>query len=146
MLSLRARVDLGVMAIKGYFTFPKDPVSADWAIPVPNCKSLHHLNLKKMRGVKAPWELHWYATCCFEQILDAGSYKRAIVRPLTSYQINHPSKTTKTCWSHDKLKDRSLRDSYTLTSQCWPTSKSLHSSALRWHRIPSRELAKSDGR
>ena len=32
-----------------------------------------------MHGEKARWELHKNATCCFEQILEAASYKTAVV-------------------------------------------------------------------
>ena len=60
---------------------------------------LYHLDFKEMSGEKARCALHKDATCCFEQILEAASYKTATVQPLTSHLTNHPSKTSKTyCW------------------------------------------------
>ena len=51
-----------------------------------------------MSGEKARWELLKNAACCFEQILEAASYKTAAVWPLTFYLTNHPRKTNMTYW------------------------------------------------
>ena len=43
-----------------------------------------------MPGEKVWWELHNDAAYCFEQILEAASYKTAALQPLASYLSNHP--------------------------------------------------------
>ena len=40
---------------------------------------LHHLDLKKMLGEKARWELHKDAMCCFEQVLEVEPVNTAAV-------------------------------------------------------------------
>ena len=54
---------------------------------------LHHLNLNKIPGEKATWELNKDTACCLEQILEAKSYMTAAAGPLTSYFTNHPRQT-----------------------------------------------------
>ena len=92
---------------------------------------LQHLDSNKMPGEKARWELHKNAACCFEQILEAAPYKTAVVRPLTSYLINHPSKTSKTCCAllkKDKLMSNVLLWTHThgLTSVGRPAKTYIH--------------------
>ena len=45
----------------------------------------------KMHEEKAKLKLHKNTKCCFEQILEAPSYKTVTVRPLTSHLKNYPS-------------------------------------------------------
>ena len=60
---------------------------------VVTTKRIHHLDSNETHGEKARWELLKNATYCFEHILETSSYKTAIVWPLISHLINHPSKT-----------------------------------------------------
>ena len=38
--------------------------------------------------IREKWELHQNTACCFKQILEAESYKRAAVKPITSHLKN----------------------------------------------------------
>ena len=44
---------------------------------------MHHLDSNEKHEVKARWEHHKNATCCFEQILEAAPHKTATVQPFT---------------------------------------------------------------
>ena len=79
--------------------------------------------------------------CCFEQILGAAPYRRAVLWPFTSHLTNHPSKRSKICWviiwTH---KWHSPMDSYTWTYQCCLTKLTFISSgktlgAIKWRSI-----------
>ena len=61
---------------------------------------MHHLDIIKMLGEKARWELHINVTCYFEQILEKTPYKTAAVWLPTFHLTNH----SKHYWrSKDKL-------------------------------------------
>ena len=65
---------------------------------------MHHLEFNETLGAKTRWELDQEVTYCFEQILEAASYKTAAVRLLTSHLTNSSSKVSKTYWrSKDEL-------------------------------------------
>ena len=53
------------------------------------------IRLTKRFKKEATRALHEGAACCFEQILEARPYKKTYVGPLSSYQINQPSKMSK---------------------------------------------------
>ena len=66
--------------------------------------------------------------CCFEQILEAASYKIPGVPPFFSHLVNHPNKTIKICLpllekQGQTHKKHSPMYSNTWTHQCWLTSK-----------------------
>ena len=97
---------------------------------------LHHFK-KKLGGS------YKNAACCFEQILAVLTYKRVPVQPLTSHLTNHPCKTRKICWWLLEKKGSTNKwlypmDSYTWTHHRWPTSNSIHASALCGQWMPSR--------
>ena len=96
-------------------------------------------------------ELHKLAACCLEQILEAAAYKTGAVRPLTSHLENYPRKVSHSCWVLVMKSGRTQSDilrwipTNRRTSVCQP-EKILHSSVMHGHRMPSGELAGSDGR
>ena len=109
-----------------------------WILPSCSCVSatkwLHHLDSSKTLVEKVSWELCKDALFSFEQILEAAPHKTAVVQPLTSYLINHPSKTNKTWWALLEkwgwTHKRCSMDSYSWTYQCWLTCKILYSSTM----------------
>ena len=58
---------------------------------------MHHMDVYKLLGEKARWELHKNSTCYFEQIPQATPHKIATIWPFTAHLTNHPSKMNKTC-------------------------------------------------
>ena len=95
------------------------------------------------------WELYKDVACCFDQILEAASYKKTIDWPLPSHHTNHSSKMNKACWALLENQGQTHKwcfpmESNIWTHSCWPTSKNLHSSPLCRHRIQSRWFIKND--
>ena len=80
-------------------------------LPSSNCVSitewLHYLDANKTPWKKARQELPKNSVCCFEQILEAASYKKATVWQLTSHHTNYPVRQAihaRHCWrSKDEL-------------------------------------------
>ena len=58
---------------------------------------MQHMDDNKIRKEKAWSEFYKNAARCLGQILGATLYKTVAVRSLTSYLINHLSKTNKMC-------------------------------------------------
>ena len=87
---------------------------------------MHHINTNKTHGEKARWELHKYAMCCFELILEATPNKTAAVWPPTSHLKNHQSKMNKTSGTLLENKDELMSVILLLTfthgriSDGWP--------------------------
>ena len=111
-----------------------------------NCVStivwLHHLDSNEIHGEKTNSKLHKDTSCCFEQILEAASYKTAAVQPLTSYLTNKDKLST--AYMYEFLSNI-LQWTPTHGQTSWLTSKNLHSSALCRHWMPSRGPTKSNG-
>ena len=102
---------------------------------LPSCNCVHttiwmnHIDTKKTFSKKSRWELDKNFACCLEQVLGVVLHKTASVQPFASHNINHPSKTNKTCRAQLEKQGRthnSLMDSCTCTCQYWVTNKGLH--------------------
>ena len=91
---------------------------------------MHLIDANKTLKIKAGWELHKNAACCFEQILEAITLKTAAIWPPTSHLTNHPNEMNKAFLIELKKqvrthKRRSLMESYIVSRQSWPTRKIL---------------------
>ena len=60
---------------------------------------LHHLDSNEIHIEKARRELNKNVACYFERILEAASYKAAVIQLLASHLTKHPNKTKKACWT-----------------------------------------------
>ena len=91
------------------------------------------------------WELYKNATCCFEQILVAASYKTVTVRPPASHLINHPSQIRHTGHSW-RSKDELLTSSYGLLHMKTSvlSNQQRLTSVLCGHQMHTRRPVKSD--